>query len=387
MSPPNVKSLRFWAPRLGRALLGLIILTVGYAGVFAISASSANYPLEGAADPLAMKQVHGAYHVHSTRSDGRASPEEIAHAAKIAGVQFVILTDHNQTEIVPPRFEEGVLLIFGTELSTPAGHLVALGLQTPITEAQRQQNAVGEVSKQNGIAIISHPIQPKRPWTDWAAAEEVSGLELYSADSMFRDAQKHWLTKLLPALGAFTANPTQAFMIVAHEEPEATQKLLLLSAKSPKLALCAADAHGLPSYTREFATLSMVLPEGVTLPADANEAARLVLDNVRAGNAYCAFQALGGADGFALEGVGPNRTVKPGDEIRIKLPNPAPKTLRLAVSGAAEIVNPTTVKATGEGALQIEVWAETPGKFFGTDWKPWLVANPIAVKNEAPKPE
>ena len=38
--------------------------------------------------------VRGAYHVHSTVSDGTGSIDEIAAAAARAGLQFVILTDH-----------------------------------------------------------------------------------------------------------------------------------------------------------------------------------------------------------------------------------------------------------------------------------------------------
>ncbi|MFL5320757.1 MAG: PHP domain-containing protein [Myxococcaceae bacterium] len=376
---PDYKTARFWIPRLGRAFIGLVILLLGYAGLFAITGSSVDYPLEGAATPGTMKQVHGAYHVHSTRSDGRASPEEIAHAAKVAGLQFVIITDHNDAEVLPAKYVENVLLIFGTELSTPAGHLVALGLQTPLTKEQREGDVFAELKKQDAASILAHPIQPKRPWTDWTNAPKANGLELYSADSMFRDAQAHWFSRFIPALGAYTSNPTHAFMIVTHEDSEATQKLLELSSSTPKLALCAADAHGLPSYTREFATLSTVLPVPAPLPEDPKEAAKLVLENVRTGATYCAFQALGAADGFAIDGFSPERTVRVGDLLKVKLPNPAPKNVRVEVRGNGELLGPLVVKANAPGAVEIQVWAETPGRLVGHDWKPWIVSSAIRV--------
>ena len=37
----------------------------------------------------------GAFHVHTTRSDGSGTVEEVAAAAQAAGLQFVVLTDHN----------------------------------------------------------------------------------------------------------------------------------------------------------------------------------------------------------------------------------------------------------------------------------------------------
>ena len=44
-------------------------------------------------DPLT--RVRGVVHVHSTLSDGSGSPEEIVAAAVAAGLDFVVLTDHN----------------------------------------------------------------------------------------------------------------------------------------------------------------------------------------------------------------------------------------------------------------------------------------------------
>ena len=46
------------------------------------------------ATPLPATSVAGAYHVHTTRSDGSGTLDEIAAAAARAGLHFVILTDH-----------------------------------------------------------------------------------------------------------------------------------------------------------------------------------------------------------------------------------------------------------------------------------------------------
>ena len=43
---------------------------------------------------IAWPVVRGAYHVHSSRSDGTGTVDEIAAAAARAGLQFVIITDH-----------------------------------------------------------------------------------------------------------------------------------------------------------------------------------------------------------------------------------------------------------------------------------------------------
>ena len=55
--------------------------------------------------------VVGAYHVHSNRSDGTGTVDEIAAAAARAGLQFVILTDHGDGTRPPdpPAYRHGVL--------------------------------------------------------------------------------------------------------------------------------------------------------------------------------------------------------------------------------------------------------------------------------------
>src|SRR5262245_16531841 len=73
----------------------------------------------------------GAYHVHSNRSDGSGTVDQIAAAAAVAGLQFVILTDHGDGTRPPdpPAYRHGVLCIDAVELNTASGHLVALNLQ------------------------------------------------------------------------------------------------------------------------------------------------------------------------------------------------------------------------------------------------------------------
>src|SRR5262245_34991309 len=75
--------------------------------------------------------VSGAYHVHSNRSDGSGTVDEIAAAAARAGLQFVILTDHGDATRAPepPAYRHGVLIIDAVEISSVAGHIVALNLQ------------------------------------------------------------------------------------------------------------------------------------------------------------------------------------------------------------------------------------------------------------------
>src|SRR5438876_8747406 len=64
--------------------------------------------------------VAGVLHIHSSRSDGRGTVEQIAHDAARAGLKFIVITDHGDATRPPdpPVYREGVLCLDGTEIST-----------------------------------------------------------------------------------------------------------------------------------------------------------------------------------------------------------------------------------------------------------------------------
>jgi len=108
-----------------RALLvGAVV--IGIAALVLLPAAPAITPALSGAGPTA----RGAYHIHSDRSDGSGTVDEIAQAAERAGLQFIIVTDHGDgtRSPDPPQYRHGVLVIDAVELNTTGGHLVALGL-------------------------------------------------------------------------------------------------------------------------------------------------------------------------------------------------------------------------------------------------------------------
>src|SRR5204863_8009053 len=78
-------------------------------------------------------RVLGVVHVHTTLSDGAATPDEVIAAAREAGLQFVVITDHNNLDAKKwEGYHDGLLVIVGTEVSTTAGHLLGLGIADPV---------------------------------------------------------------------------------------------------------------------------------------------------------------------------------------------------------------------------------------------------------------
>lgn len=372
-----------------QAVLGLVLLLLGAAGLFALPASFASYPV---VPPVqgAPTWVRGAYHVHTTRSDGQGSAKEVARAAREAGLHFVVLTDHNDFSPPGPEWVEGVLMIPGVEISTPAGHLAAFGMQRPLEGMSAWMppgDAVRAVAAAGGTSVLAHPVQERNPWKDAESAREVPGFELYSADTFFRLALDSPVSRLLPAVGAYLGNPGHGVMLLAAPSPAPGERLMELTRERPRLAFCAHDAHGLPSYLAVFESMAMYLPPEevpLPLPKDAAEAAARVTRALGSGRAVCAFRALGEPGGFALEGLSGEARV--GDVLRVVLPGiPEEGSVRVEVWGEGRLQpDGKSVELTGEGVVRVEVWARAPGRFFGTEWRPWIVPSPIRVMPRGP---
>jgi len=136
------------------------------------------------------RTVRGSLHVHTNRSDGTGTVDDVAEAARRAGLQFVILTDHGDGTRVPapPVYRGGVLVIDAVEISTTGGHYVALGLgRAPYRLAGEPRDVVDDVTRLGGFGIVAHPDSPKEElrWRDWSLPFE--GIEWLNADSEWRN--------------------------------------------------------------------------------------------------------------------------------------------------------------------------------------------------------
>src|SRR6185436_4189002 len=133
--------------------------------------------------------IPGVLHVHSNRSDGRGTPEQIAHDAAKAGLKFVVITDHGDATRLPdpPIYREGVLCLEGTEISTSGGHYIAIDMPAaPYPLAGEARDVVEDVKRLGGFGIAAHPDSPKLElrWREWNAPFDA--LEIVNLDTAWR---------------------------------------------------------------------------------------------------------------------------------------------------------------------------------------------------------
>jgi hypothetical protein len=363
------------------------------------------------ADAVRARTVAGAFHVHSTRSDGAGDRRTIARAAAGAGLRFVILTDHGDATRPPdpPAYLDGVLCIDSVEISTNGGHLIALDLPAaPYPLGGEAAAVVEDVTRLGGMAIVAHPDSPKGElaWKDWASP--ISGLEWLNLDSGWRDETRARLARV--AVDSFF-RPGPALASLLNRQSTALARWDQLTATRALVGLPGHDAHGglsrgaeegsawnvprflsprLASYEASFATFALRVVLDESLTGDPVLDARRLLDAVRAGRVFTAIDAVAGpawvdyhvTRGEVRRNMG--ETVMFEDEttlvFRSTLPSEARAVLlRDGVEAAESGTGELTFRAAGPGAYRVEVRSPL--------WDvPWIVTNPIYLRGSDATP-
>lgn len=275
---------------------GLVVLVVA---AFALAVRLAPFPaVEARPGPA----VLGFFHVHTTHShDGHGTLEEAARAARALGASFLVPTEHNLVEPRAPLRHEGLLVIPGVEISAEAGHVIALGLSAPPEE--RGAGVLGAIEAAGGMAVLAHPVNLRRPWSD-PSPEGFLGFEALSLDSAFREASLADRGRLFWPLFALAGDRRKLAALLMHRPDEALRRYDEIAERRRLAMLCGVDAHGLPPYHASFAALGLHL----WLPDEARAVwgedpavdAASVLATIREARTFCSVPALGDASSFRL---------------------------------------------------------------------------------------
>ena len=250
-------------------------------------------------------EMRGAWHVHTTRSDGRGALDEVVRAAREAGLHFVVLAEHNVLAPEDGGWRDGVLVITATEASTEFGHVVALGVSRALQTGERRGDPLGAIAQLGGEAVLAHPLHPRRPFTGWGRGAW-RGFEVVSNDTAWHQALADRAAgRIVTAALAMPWDPARAVLALRDDPRDELTRFdaelreaRALERGPPKVLLCSADAHGYPSYRAAFEAFSMHVPVKPTgdAAADARAVARALLD----GSAACVFDGVAPASGIAL---------------------------------------------------------------------------------------
>ena len=102
--------------------------------------------------------------LHSNLGDGLAPPEEILDAAELVGLDVIALTDHDDIrgsfilrELAAKR-GSSVEVITGIEVTTRAGHLLALFVEDELPMFRPLAETINAIHRAGGLAVVPHPL-------------------------------------------------------------------------------------------------------------------------------------------------------------------------------------------------------------------------------------
>ena len=353
--------------------------------------------------------------MHTPYSDGEKYHAAIADDAIKAGLDFVIVTDHNVlVKGLDGYYENGdgrVLLFTGEEVHNvrrrpQASHFLAYGVDQELADlASEPQQLIDKTNAAGGFGFLAHPHEQDLPivnepnlgWHDWDI-DGFTGLEIWNYMSSMKNRladalnSLRWQNRLTGNLAALriALNPEKT---ITGPEPE-TLALWddLLSQGKRIVAIGNSDAHGTAMsmgplhreiYPYEFlfraVNTHILTPDPFTGVAEHDK--QLILKAIVQGHAWVGYDMPGPTRGFKFSGKGKSKGIM-GDSIEmdagatLQVLAPGRANIRLIRHGevVAQAQNETTLThmSIDPGAYRVECRINYMGQERG-----WIFSNPI----------
>jgi hypothetical protein len=345
----------------------------------------------------------GGYHVHTNRSDGSGTIDEIATAASRAGLKFIVITDHGDATRAPEpaSYRNGVLCLDAVEVSTFGGHVVAMnvGRPSPYPLAGETADVIDDIHRLGGWAVAAHPDNPK-PNLRWSAGNApYDGIEWLNADTEWRDNRFRELAGT--ALRAFV-RPSEAVVSLFSRPARTLLRWDSAIVARPVVSLAGIDAHAhgligwtetdqpqsrrtlltLPTYEHLFRALAQAVVLDRPLSGNAATDAPRVLAALAAGRSYSIVRGLATPAFLAFDAEQDGvqipmgaRTLKTGvpGSIRASVAQSPDARVHILRNGKPLASGQGSAAFSGvitEGSYRVEV-------FYGDATVPWIVSNAI----------
>ncbi|HUH66793.1 MAG TPA: CehA/McbA family metallohydrolase [Syntrophales bacterium] len=344
----------------------------------------------------------GVIHNHSAYSfDGRASVEEILKAARVNGIDFVMLTDHSNLRAREDGFEGwhgDTLLIVGQEIAPRFNHYLAFQIETPVVVPEdlpdiNPQTYINDVRARGGIGFIAHPDHEGTelfhvkhyPWLDWEVTD-YTGMGIWDFMTDWQSSLTGYARSILSFLfPAFFLRGPRKKTLARWDKLNRTRKVVgigeLDNHDTPQ------KAFGLKFSVFPFAKAFKFMRTHVIMKKpftrDSAMDIDLVLEALKQGKAYLAGEYYHKAQGFSFVlGEGGRRATIGDDfilerEAWLTVNVPATARIRLIKDGniiAEKSDRELTNSVKKPGVYRVEVHLRILGR-----WLPWIFSNPIYV--------
>ncbi len=276
----------------------------------------------------------GVIHCHSTYSDGTGDMEEIAKAANDAGLDFVMMTDHDQMKPVDDGQEKWAgssLIICGTEITPAKNHYIVFGdkklKDVEKLKSMKPQEIIDAVNAQGWFGFIAHPDHggtqkfgiPSYKWEDWNVSN-FTGMGLW-------DLMTDWQSQLDRedvSMEVYTAFEDW----LSGPRIETLKRWDQLNAKGKVVGIGEIDNHKYKKdyegktleifpYETAFKTVSNHIMLDKPLDKDFKKAKKQVLEAVKHGALYVSFDWWDDPTEFSFEIDNGKKIAGMGDTIEL----------------------------------------------------------------------
>ena len=345
-------------------------------------------------------------HIHTQSSDGSGTHQDVAHAAIKAGLDVVIITDHNilveDQESYYSKGEKKVLVLVGEEVHDQErvpqkNHLLVFGVDKELAgEAQDPNQLIKSVNQAGGLSFLAHPIDPAAPlfnqddlsWVDWDVTG-YTGIELWNGFSEFKTR----LTSKTQAI-YYAYQPKK---VARGPIPETLELWDQLLAKGQKVvAIGGSDAHAMNAnlglfrrilfpYEFHFRAINTHLILSRPLTGDLKKDKDLIYSGLRQGHCYIGYDLPHSTRGFQFKASGTDQSGLMGDEI--KLGGGVTLQIKLPLAVECHLIRNGEITKSWKNRNVCSYSVNTPGVyrveaylFYKGSRRGWIFSNPIYIR-------
>lgn len=350
-----------------------------------------------------------AFHVHSTYSyDGGGSMQEIIEETEKAGIDILMLNEHNTTA----PFDDGwegwngeTLVLAGVEVSSPVGHYGYITRSMEYFPFAESENMV-PMSMRGADSVfifLCHPWHPRNPIRNMTDEEcaQCDGYEIFNASSMSRKAGA-WQYAAVILWGWLFDNGLTELMNYPEENIRHWNSILQHNWIT---GLGATDAHSnmkisrnfkirSPSYYKSFQTVKMhMLPSKTLSGRDARDKS-LIIDCMKQGRVYIECGSYSNPKGFGYTAESDGNIATCGDTLwygqtavlTVTSPDTTDVLYRIYHNGKMlyeQRDGLVQYDLSEEGIYRAEVFQlRRKAPFFQQKERLWIITNPIILKKQ-----
>ncbi len=350
---------------------------------------------------MSIHEYVGNPHVHTPYSDGQALHAEVAQAAAEAGLDFVIVTDHNVWVDGLEGYYDQVLVLIGEEVHDvrrrpQVNHLLAFNAESELSPlASDPQALIDAVNERGGFCYLAHPQEYRSPlgpdlaaipWVDWDVTG-YTGLEVWNYMSEFKALMRNKLSAVYFAFfpGRGIRGPFRATLRLWDQ---------LLGQGRRVAAIGGADAHGntyslgpirrvLFPYKHLFRCVNTHILTERPLNGFLEHDKALIYDAMRAGHTWVGYDLAATTAGFRFHARSGASHALMGDQLaragasKFEVHTPQHADIRLLLNGRV---------IAGTRGQHLQFTTAEPGVYrveayrgYRMSRRGWIFSSPIYV--------